>query len=96
MGLFLFSQVGKFIQLLSTFVGGFLVAFVQGWLLTLVMLSTIPLLVVAGAALATIVTKMASKGQTAYAEAAVVVEQTIGSIRTVSKIYQHSRKNFCI
>jgi len=31
-----------------------------------------------------VVTKMASLGQAAYAESSVVVEQTIGSIRTVS------------
>ncbi|KAJ3676007.1 hypothetical protein LUZ60_003419 [Juncus effusus] len=78
------EKVGKFIQLVTTFFGGFIVAFVQGWLLTLVMLSTIPPLVIAGAVMSTIVAKMASLGQAAYAEASVVVEQTISSIRTVA------------
>ncbi|CAA7405783.1 unnamed protein product [Spirodela intermedia] len=78
------EKVGKFIQLMSTFVGGFVIAFVQGWLLTLVMLSTIPPLVVAGAAMATIIVRLASRGQTAYAEASVIIEQTIGAIRTVA------------
>ncbi|XP_017699893.2 ABC transporter B family member 21-like [Phoenix dactylifera] len=78
------EKVGKFIQLTATFIGGFVVAFVQGWLLTLVMLATIPPLVVAGGVMSTVVSKMASRGQAAYAEAAVVVEQTIGSIRTVA------------
>ncbi|KAJ6791659.1 putative ABC transporter B family member 21 [Iris pallida] len=78
------EKVGKFIQLMATFVVGFIVAFARGWLLTLVMLSVIPPLVIAGAAMATIIAKLASRGQTAYAEAAVVVEQTIGSIRTVA------------
>ncbi|KAJ6796241.1 putative ABC transporter B family member 21 [Iris pallida] len=78
------EKVGKFIQLMATFVAGFIVAFARGWLLTLVMLSVIPPLVIAGAAMATIIAKLASRGQTAYAEAAVVVEQTIGSIRTVA------------
>ncbi|ONK56031.1 uncharacterized protein A4U43_C10F3420 [Asparagus officinalis] len=78
------EKVGKFLQLLSSFFGGFIVAFIQGWLLTLVMLTVIPLLVIAGAAMSTMISKMASKGQAAYAEAAVVVEQTIGSIRTVA------------
>lgn len=76
--------MGKFIQLTSTFFGGFIIAFAQGWLLTLVMLCTIPPLVIAGGAMANIVTKMASRGQAAYGDAANVVEQTIGSIRTVS------------
>lgn len=76
-------QVGKFLQLISTFLGGFVIAFIKGWLLTLVMLSCIPLLVIAGGAMSLFISKMASRGQSAYAKAANVVEQTIGSIRTV-------------
>ncbi|MBA0859917.1 hypothetical protein Goshw_012032 [Gossypium schwendimanii] len=78
------EKVGKFSQLISTFIGGFVIAFVKGWLLTLVMLSAIPLLVISGGTIAVIVSKMASRGQNAYAKAATVVEQTIGSIRTVA------------
>ncbi|BFG23770.1 hypothetical protein CerSpe_100440 [Prunus speciosa] len=78
------EKVGKFVQLLSTFVGGFIIAFIKGWLLTLVMLSSIPLLVASGAAMSIIITKMATRGQSAYAKASNVVEQTIGSIRTVA------------
>ncbi|KAI3732543.1 hypothetical protein L1987_63749 [Smallanthus sonchifolius] len=78
------EKVGKFTQLFSTFVGGFVVAFVQGWLLTLVMLTAIPLMVVSGSVMSVMIVKMATRGQTAYAKAATVVEQTIGSIRTVA------------
>ncbi|XP_054801842.1 ABC transporter B family member 21-like [Prosopis cineraria] len=78
------EKVGKFLQLISTFIGGFVVAFIKGWLLALVMLSILPLLVVAGASMAFIIGRMASRGQTAYAKAANVVEQTLGSIRTVA------------
>ncbi|XP_017980794.1 PREDICTED: ABC transporter B family member 4 [Theobroma cacao] len=78
------EKVGKFLQLISTFFGGFIIAFIKGWLLTLVMLSSIPLLVISGAVMAILISKMASRGQTAYAKAATVVEQTIGSIRTVA------------
>ncbi|KAL2535447.1 ABC transporter B family member 4 [Forsythia ovata] len=78
------EKVGKFIQLMSTFFGGFLIAFTKGWLLTLVMLSSIPPLVISGGIMSFVVSKMASRGQNAYASAAIVVEQTIGSIRTVS------------
>ncbi|OIW07048.1 hypothetical protein TanjilG_02682 [Lupinus angustifolius] len=55
-----------------------------GFLLTLVMMATFPLLVVSGATMTIIIGRMASRGQTAYAKAAHVVEQTIGSIRTVA------------
>ncbi|KAE9618861.1 putative xenobiotic-transporting ATPase [Lupinus albus] len=78
------EKVGKFLQLIATFIGGFVIAFVKGWLLTLVMMTTLPLLVLSGAAMAVIMGRMTSKGQTAYAKAAHIVEQTIGSIRTVA------------
>ncbi|KAL4377849.1 hypothetical protein GQ457_02G001840 [Hibiscus cannabinus] len=78
------EKVGKFIQLVFTFSGGFVIAFFQGWQLTLVMLSAIPLVVISGGIMTMIITKMASRGQSAYAKAATVVDQTIGSIRTVA------------
>jgi ATP-binding cassette, subfamily B (MDR/TAP), member 1 len=37
------GKVGKFVQLLVAFLSGFAVAFAQGWILTLIMLATIPL-----------------------------------------------------
>lgn len=79
------EKVGKFLQMISTFIGGFVVAFIKGWLLTLVMLSSIPLLAISGAAMTIIVSKMATRGQAAYGKAATVVQQTIGSIRTERK-----------
>ncbi|RDX73370.1 ABC transporter B family member 4 [Mucuna pruriens] len=78
------EKVGKFLQLIATFIGGFVIAFVKGWLLTVVMLSILPFLVMSGAAIALTIGRMATRGQTAYAKAAHVVEQTIGSIRTVA------------
>ncbi|RZC60569.1 hypothetical protein C5167_022334 [Papaver somniferum] len=78
------EKVGKFVEQLATFVGGFIVAFVKGWLLTLVMLTTIPPLVITGAAMSIVIAKMASRGQTAYSQAGIVVEQTLGAIRTVA------------
>ncbi|XP_058101237.1 ABC transporter B family member 4-like isoform X2 [Magnolia sinica] len=78
------EKVGKFIQLVSTFFGGFVIAFIKGWLLALVMLSCIPPMVVSGAIMSIFISKMSSHGQIAYAEAGTIVEQTIGSIRTVA------------
>ncbi|XP_062084186.1 ABC transporter B family member 4-like [Humulus lupulus] len=78
------EKVGKFIQLVSTFFGGIVIALIRGWLLTLVLASSIPLLVAAGAVMSIVFSKMASRGQTAYAKAANVVDQTISSIRTVA------------
>ncbi|KAM0006548.1 putative ABC-type xenobiotic transporter [Helianthus debilis subsp. tardiflorus] len=78
------EKVGKFIQLMSTFVGGFVIAFFKGWLLTLVMLTSIPPLVICGGIMSVTISKMASREQNAYAKAANIVEQTFGSIKMVA------------
>lgn len=68
---------------MSTFFGGFIIAFCKGWRLALVLASCIPALVIAGGTSAIIMSKMSSRGQIAYAKAGNVVEQTVGAIRTV-------------
>ncbi|CAH8390935.1 unnamed protein product [Eruca vesicaria subsp. sativa] len=78
------EKVGKFIQLLAAFLGGYALAFLKGWLLTIVMLTSIPLLAMAGAATSIIFTIASSQQQAAYAKASTIVEQTCGSIRTVA------------
>ncbi|KAJ9181726.1 hypothetical protein P3X46_005790 [Hevea brasiliensis] len=78
------EKVGNSIQLLASFLGGFVIAFIKGWLLTLVMLSLIPPIVISGAIMNKLVSKLASRGQASYSLAANIVEQTIGSIRTVA------------
>ncbi|KAL6188390.1 hypothetical protein ACLB2K_039783 [Fragaria x ananassa] len=77
------EKVGTFIQLVATFIAGFVIAFIKGWHLTLVMLTSIPPLVLSGALISLTIRKLASRGQAAYSVGANVVEQTIGSIRTV-------------
>ncbi|KAK7412536.1 hypothetical protein VNO78_04000 [Psophocarpus tetragonolobus] len=78
------EKVGKFIQLASTFIGGFVIAFVRGWRLAVILLACIPCVVVTGGIVSILMSKMASRGQAAYAEAGNVVEQTVGSIKTVA------------
>ncbi|XP_061354692.1 ABC transporter B family member 4-like isoform X2 [Gastrolobium bilobum] len=78
------EKVGKFIQHVACFLGGFVIAFIKGWLLSLVLLSSLPLLVLSGSIMSFAFAKMASRGQAAYSEAATIVERTIGSIRTVA------------
>ncbi|RHN52564.1 putative xenobiotic-transporting ATPase [Medicago truncatula] len=78
------EKVGKFLQLGSTFFGGFVIAFIKGWRLALVLLACVPCIVVAGAFMAMVMAKMAIRGQVAYAEAGNVANQTVGSMRTVA------------
>ncbi|CAM0947472.1 unnamed protein product [Alopecurus aequalis] len=77
------DKAGKLVQFTSAFFGGFIIAFTRGWLLTLVMLTSLPLIAVAGAASAQMLTSVSSKRLSSYSDAADTVEQTIGSIRTV-------------
>ncbi|KAL0890136.1 hypothetical protein Bca101_014119 [Brassica carinata] len=77
------EKVGKFLQLAATFLGGFAIAFIKGPILAAVLLGCIPLIVIAGGAMSLIMSKMAGRGQVAYADAGNVVEQTVGAIRTV-------------
>ncbi|XP_020159086.1 ABC transporter B family member 11 isoform X1 [Aegilops tauschii subsp. strangulata] len=77
------EKAGKLVQLTSAFFGGFIIAFTKGWLLTLVMLTSLPLVAIAGAVSAQMLTRVSSKRLTSYSDAANTVEQTIGSIRTV-------------
>jgi ATP-binding cassette subfamily B (MDR/TAP) protein 1 len=77
-------QAGKLLQLASAFFGGFIIAFTRGWLLTLVMLTSLPLVAIAAAVSGQMLTRVSNKRLTSYSDAADTVEQTIGSIRTVS------------
>ncbi|RXH99026.1 hypothetical protein DVH24_011351 [Malus domestica] len=82
------EKVGKFIQLCSTFLGGFVIAFVKGWRLTVVLLATIPAIVIAGAIMAIIMSKMSSCGQSAYAEAGNIVASFTGEKQAIEKYNQ--------
>jgi len=81
-------QAGKLLQLASAFFGGFVIAFTRGWLLSLVMLTSLPLIAIAGAVSAQFLTKVSSKKLTSYGDAGDTVEQTIGAIRTVSSNFK--------
>lgn len=78
------EKVGKFQQLVSTFLGGFVVAFIRGWKLTLVVLAVLPALVLATTIMARLLSRLSSEGQRCYAEAGNTVQQVVSSIRTVS------------
>ncbi|XP_016452033.1 ABC transporter B family member 11 isoform X1 [Nicotiana tabacum] len=78
------EKVGRFIRCVAMFIGGFVIAFIKGWLLALVMVSPIiPLAIVVGV-MFLFMSRKASHSQKAYSKAANVVERTIGSIRTVA------------
>jgi ATP-binding cassette subfamily B (MDR/TAP) protein 1 len=61
-------------------------AFIKGWLLTLVMLSTILPLIVAAGLISKTLSKISTMGLASYRDAGDIVEQTLGSIRTVGHL----------
>uniref|UniRef100_A0A8V0ZZ26 Bile salt export pump n=1 Tax=Gallus gallus TaxID=9031 RepID=A0A8V0ZZ26_CHICK len=73
------DQVAIFIQRLTTFVCGFLLGFISGWKLTLVIIAVSPLIGV-GAAVA----KLTGRELKAYAKAGAVADEVLSSIRTVA------------
>eukprot|EP00727_Mastigamoeba_balamuthi_P005492 m51a1_g1562 putative multidrug resistance protein 1-like (3087) ;mRNA; r:38021-50690 len=78
------ERIGTILQLLSMSVGGWVVAFATGWKLSLVMLSTMPLSVVAMTVCSTIFGKLAEEAATHYARAGMVAEEFLSCIRTVT------------
>uniref|UniRef100_A0A674AXM9 ABC-type xenobiotic transporter n=1 Tax=Salmo trutta TaxID=8032 RepID=A0A674AXM9_SALTR len=71
------DKICVFVQFFCTFLSGFVIGFIFGWKLTLVILAVSPLL--AGSILAT----LTSKELSAYAKAGAVAEEILVAIRTV-------------
>ncbi|XP_078084324.1 bile salt export pump [Mustelus asterias] len=78
------DQVGIFIQRFTTFVSGFLLGFVSGWKLTLIIIAISPLIGLGAALMALSVSKLTSLGLKAYAKAGAVADEVLSSIRTVA------------
>uniref|UniRef100_A0A8C5B455 ATP-binding cassette, sub-family B (MDR/TAP), member 4 n=1 Tax=Gadus morhua TaxID=8049 RepID=A0A8C5B455_GADMO len=77
------DKMGTLIQSFTTFFASFIIGFVNGWKLTLVILSISPLLGVSAALFSTVLTSFTSKEQSAYAKAGAVAEEVLSAIRTV-------------
>ncbi|NXP59863.1 ABCBB protein, partial [Chloropsis cyanopogon] len=78
------DQVAIFIQRITTFVCGFLLGFVSGWKLTLVIIAVSPLLGVGAALSGLAVAKLTGQELKAYAKAGAVADEVLSSIRTVA------------
>uniref|UniRef100_A0A8C3RHT2 ATP binding cassette subfamily B member 11 n=1 Tax=Cyanoderma ruficeps TaxID=181631 RepID=A0A8C3RHT2_9PASS len=78
------DQVAIFIQRITTFVCGFLLGFISGWKLTLVIIAVSPLLGVGAALYGLAVAKLTGRELKAYAKAGAVADEVLSSIRTVA------------
>ncbi|XP_051261014.1 bile salt export pump [Dicentrarchus labrax] len=78
------DQVSFFIERLSTFVFGFMVGFIGGWKLTLVVIAVSPLIGLAAGLMAMAVGRLTGRELKAYAKAGAVADEVLSSIRTVA------------
>ncbi|EPB87935.1 hypothetical protein HMPREF1544_05226 [Mucor circinelloides 1006PhL] len=77
------EKFGRFIMSLSQFITGFVVAFVQGWRLAIVMFAATPFMFIVGGLMGHFTTKYTLASQDAYAQAGAVAENAFNSIRTI-------------
>ncbi|KAJ1950663.1 hypothetical protein EC988_004304, partial [Linderina pennispora] len=71
------------IQYFSSFIAGFIIAFIKGWKMTLVVLVVMPVMVGAVSVMGILLADSASGGQGSYAEAGGVADEVLSSIKTV-------------
>ena len=62
------DKVGLFLQHMATFITGYIIAFVKGWDMTLVMVGCLPFLAGVGGVLTKLTTSISSKSTEAYTE----------------------------
>ncbi|KAJ3083808.1 Multidrug resistance protein 1, partial [Quaeritorhiza haematococci] len=78
------EKLGLVIQYTSSFIAGFVVAFIKGWKLALVITATIPVVGGSTAMMSILIAKSTSESQDAYASAGAIAQETLSSIRTVT------------
>uniref|UniRef100_A0A8C3VJ32 P-type phospholipid transporter n=1 Tax=Catagonus wagneri TaxID=51154 RepID=A0A8C3VJ32_9CETA len=86
------DKVGMFFQAVATFFAGFIVGFIRGWKLTLVIMAISPVLGLSTAVWAKILSAFSDKELAAYAKAGAVAEEALGAIRTVIAFGGQSRE----
>ncbi|KAM9487233.1 bile salt export pump-like [Clarias gariepinus] len=77
------DQMAMFIEKISTFIFGFLVGFIGGWKLTLVMTAVSPLIGLAAGLITMAVAKLTGRELQAYAKAGAIADEVLSAIRTV-------------
>ncbi|XP_040989621.1 ABC transporter B family member 2-like [Juglans microcarpa x Juglans regia] len=77
------EKVGNFIHYISRFIAGFIIGFVKVWQISLVTLSIVPLIAVAGGLYAWVATGLIARVRKSYVKAGEIAEEVIGNVRTV-------------
>ncbi|KAL7752500.1 hypothetical protein RI367_002034 [Sorochytrium milnesiophthora] len=77
------ERAGMCVETVAQFITGFVIAFIKGWKLALVLLASLPVLGIVGSLMVMAITRFTTAGQNAYADAGAVAEQVVAGIRTV-------------
>nr|KYP35572.1 ABC transporter B family member 2 [Cajanus cajan] len=77
------EKVGNFMHYISRFIAGFVIGFVRVWQISLVTLSIVPLIALAGGLYAYVTIGLIAKVRKAYVRAGEIAEEVIGNVRTV-------------
>ncbi|KAI9314961.1 P-loop containing nucleoside triphosphate hydrolase protein [Dichotomocladium elegans] len=77
------EKFGIFIMCIAQFISGYIVAFVKGWKMALVILATVPITVGSGVTMGILIRKYTANAQTSYADAGAIAEQVFSGLRTV-------------
>ncbi|XP_024021723.1 ABC transporter B family member 2 [Morus notabilis] len=77
------EKVGNFMHYMSRFVVGFIIGFARVWQISLVTLSIVPLIALAGGVYAYIATGLIARVRKSYVKAGEIAEEVIGNVRTV-------------
>ncbi|WZZ57116.1 hypothetical protein YC2023_057223 [Brassica napus] len=77
------EKVGNFLHCMSRFTAGFAIGFASVWQISLVTLSIVPLIAVAGGIYAYVSTGLLSSVRKSYVKAGEIAEEVIGNVRTV-------------
>ncbi|GLT91243.1 hypothetical protein SLE2022_091400 [Rubroshorea leprosula] len=77
------EKVGNFIHYISRFLAGFTIGFVRVWQISLVTLSIVPLIALAGGLYAYVATGLIARVRKSYVKGGEIAEEVIGNVRTV-------------
>lgn len=77
------EKVGNFMHYMSRFAVGFIIGFARVWQISLVTLSIVPLIALAGGVYAYIATGLIARVRKSYVKAGEIAEEVIGNVRTV-------------
>ncbi|KAI5072374.1 hypothetical protein GOP47_0012480 [Adiantum capillus-veneris] len=77
------EKVGKLVQIAGSVISGYVIAFTQGWKLTMFVSAVIPLILASGYAMNHGISKASKNVHEANGNAGKIVEQVISAIRTV-------------